>query len=135
MDIKKLAEIVANADEPVTITIYQPNGDPYLALDGSESTIDVVGSESKKYKAAKRQITNRLMNKRRAKVSAEDVEKNAIFLAAAAVTNWHGWDDGKSEIPPTPENVRDLLEVEHIRDQVEDGIRGHADFFSNASEN
>jgi len=106
-----------------------------MAADGSDATITVVGSEAKRYKAAKRQITDRMMKRRRATMSADDVERNAVFLAASAVTDWHGWELDKKPAPCTPENVQTLLRVEHIRDQVEEAIRGHSDFFSALSEN
>jgi len=134
MKLGAIKDIVATADEPVTITIYQPNGDPYLGADGEESTIDVLGSESKKYRAASRQVQDRMLNRRRGKLTADDVEKNAIFLAASAVTGWSGWEgeDGKP-MDCTPENVRLLLEIPHIRTQVDEAIRDHADFSSASS--
>lgn len=130
MDLKGLDKIVAQADEPVTVTIYKPNGDPYTASDGSESTVTVVGSESKKYKAAQRRITDRVLHKRRSKMKAEEVEENSILLVASAVIDWHGWEDGDQPAPCTPDNVKALLRVGHIREQVDEAIRGHADFFT-----
>jgi len=129
MDIKTLDALVAADEEGATITIYQKGGDPYLAADGTESTMTVLGSESKQYRAAKRQITDRMMKRRRATMSAEDVERNAIFLAASAVVGWHGWESGKDKLECTPDNLRLVLAIEHIRDQVEEAIRGHSDFF------
>jgi len=135
MDVKDLDKLVAADEEGVTITIYQKTGAPYLAADGTESTMTVLGSESKKYKAAQRQVTDRIVKRRRATVNVDDLERNAVFLAASAVIDWHGWESGAKTLPCTPENVQMLLRVVHIREQVEEAIRGHSDFFSALSEN
>jgi len=135
MDLKKVDDIVARADKPVTITIYQPNGEPYRAKDGTEATMDVVGSESKKYRTAEGVIADRMLSKRRAKFSKEDIERNAIFLAASAVVGWHGWEIDGKEAEPSPENVRFLLQYKHIRNQVDEAINGHADFFEGSLDN
>jgi hypothetical protein len=48
--------------------------------------------------------------------------------------DWHGWESGTKPLDCTPENVRLVLAIEHIRDQVDEAIRGHADFFTGSSE-
>ncbi len=133
MDINTLKFKVAQDDTPVTIPIYQKDGDPYLAADGTPATIDVVGSESKRYKAARTQITKTMLRSRRARVEPEDLQRNRITMAAAAVTGWHGWENGSDALPCSEENIKSLLEVEHILDQVEAGIAAHADFFKQSS--
>jgi hypothetical protein len=133
MDIKLLQAQVAQDDTPVTIPIYQKDGDPYLAADGTPATIDVVGNESKKYRLARLAVQKQMLRSRRTRVEPEDLQRNRIALAAAAVTGWHGWEaDGKA-LEASPENVRALLSVEHILDQVEAGVSLHADFFKQNS--
>jgi len=134
MDLKKLAELRAVDEEGAVVTIYQRNGDPYLAMDGTESTMTVLGSEAKAYKAAKRNTTKRMLNRRRTMLEPEDIERNRINQAAAGVIEWHGWDDGKKDQPCTPENVTVTLKEDHILEQVEAAIQGHADFFTQPSE-
>ena len=133
MDLKKLDELVAADEEGAVVIIYQRNGDPYLAADGSESTMTVLGSESKKYKAAKRNTTKRMLNRRRTMLEPEDIERNRINQAVAGVVDWHGWDDGKKDLACTPEDVAKVLKHDHILEQVEAAIMGHADFFTQNS--
>ena len=134
MDMKELEKLVAADEDGVVITIHQKNGDPYLAADGTNATMTVVGSESKRYKAAKRATTDRMLNKRRSKLSAVEVEKNAISQAAAAVIDWHGWEKDGNPLKCTPENVRLVLGLsDYILDQVQEGITGHTDFSGESS--
>jgi len=133
MDINVLKFKVEQDDTPVTIPIYQKDGDPYLAADGTPATIDVVGSEAKRYEAARTQITKNMLRSRRTRVEPEDLQRNRITMAAAAVTGWHGWENGSEPLPCNEENVRMLLGIEHILDQVEAGIAAHADFFKQSS--
>jgi len=128
MDVKNLELLVASDEEGVVITIYQKNGDPYLAKDGTDSTMTVVGSESKKIKAAKRGMTKRMLKRRRVTLDEMEVERNQIEMAAAAVIDWHGWEKGDKTLECTSENVRYVLTIDHIREQVEQGRDAHADF-------
>jgi len=130
MDLKQLKKIAEEDEKGTVTTIYQRNGDPYTALDGTDSTMTVLGSESKAYRKAKRAALRRLLNRSsgRNRIEVEEVEANRIAQAAAAVPEWHGWDDGKTDLPCTPENVSDVLQWEHILEQVEAAIKGHSDF-------
>ena len=47
MNIQELDQIMAQDEEGAVIPIYQKNGEPYLALDETQSTITVVGTESR----------------------------------------------------------------------------------------
>jgi hypothetical protein len=136
MDMKTLNKLIARDNEPVTITIYQPNGDPYLAADGSESTMDVVGAESELYRKAERRQQRRLFKRARlsqANIKPEEAEAEAIELCASGVVAWHGWEDDGKPWKCEHANVKLLLGVKHIFDQVNAGINGHASFFEKSS--
>lgn len=133
MSTEKLDELLALDERRAEVTIYAKGGDPYLGANGEPSTITVVGSESKRVRDAQRASTKRLIRGRRSKLTPEDMEQNRIAVAAAAVVDWSGWEDGDSPLPCTPDNVRRLLQVPHILEQVESAVNGHADFFANAS--
>jgi len=134
MNVNDLDKIMAQDEEDAVIPVYQKNGDPYLALDGTQSTITVVGVESKQYQEAKRAHQKRLfsiMKKTAGQVLDPAIARQEdIKLLAAAVKGWHGWDDGKAETKCTPDNIKSLLRVPHIFDQVKAGVDGHADFFT-----
>jgi hypothetical protein len=139
MDMKKLAELVAQDEEVVDIPIFQKNGDPYLGLDGEPSTIGVVGTESKQYMAAEDAHRKRLFSMMRKRggqaIDPTVARQEDIKVVLAACVRWSGWDDGKKDLPFTTEAVRELLQFRHIFDQVKAGIDGHADFFTHSSGN
>lgn len=129
MDIGKLDQIIAQDEEVADIPIRQPNGDFYLAPDGSPCTIGVVGSESKQYKAGRDRITRKLTRAGRIRMEPEDIRRNRADQAAAAVVRFHGWEWNGKPAEFNDGNVRKLLAFDHILEQVESGIAAHADFF------
>ena len=50
--IKNIKKAVGQQDVSVVVPIYDKQDEPYLAADGTPSTISVVGDESTKYRAA-----------------------------------------------------------------------------------
>lgn len=131
MDIKTITADLAKDEQGVEITIYNKNGEEYRAADDTPATITVTGTDAKKYRAEKHAIQREYMQSRKAKLSVEDVTKNRIRQASAGVTGWHGWESDGTALECTPENVRALLGIEHILEQVEAGITGHSAFFTN----
>lgn len=128
-DISTIEAQVAKDEEIADIPIYQKNGDPYLAADGSPATIGVTGTDAKRYVAMQATIQRRMLNQRRAKLEPADIQRNRIDQASSGVGRWHGWENGDQPLDATPENVKGLLRVSHILDQVEAGIAAHSDFF------
>ena len=133
MDLTNLDAEIAKDETGAVIPINQKNGDAYRAADGTPATVTVVGSESKRYKDARNLITKRAINLRRQKMDPADLERNRIDLAVAAIIDWSGWEIGGKVAECTPQNIRQLLRADHILEQVEAGIVGHADFFSTPS--
>ena len=120
--ITELKQIAENDEVSVAIPIFQRNGDPYLGADGKQSTISVVGSESPAYRRARKSILKRMTK------GSVDMDTMRVEMAALAVTNWSGWEDGDKSLPFSPENVKVLLKPEHILSQVEAGIGRYAVF-------
>jgi hypothetical protein len=137
MKIKGLEKLREQSDEGITRTIFRPDGEPYLAADGTEATMTVVGSESKRYRDAKLAQQRRLMKRARTgarDLTPEELEENVLKQAAAAVIGWHGWEDDKGECHPCEEKyLVQVLAYDHIFDQVQSMIQGHAAFFANDS--
>lgn len=128
--LKQVTSQIEKDEEGVVVAITQRNGQPYLAADGSPSTITVYGSEAPTYKKRRDAFYQELAD------SAEEADRHAnrIALAACTVKAWHGWEgeDG-ADIPCTVANARGLLSVEHILYQVEKGATQGADFFGASS--
>lgn len=135
MDIGKLDAVIALDEQEVEVTIYQKNGEPYLAPDGkTPCTITVVGEESQRVMDADTATQRRMLHQRSQRLQPADILYNRIFRASAAVTRWFGWTMGADEASCTPENVRKLLRVPHILAQVEAAVTGHSDFSKPRSE-
>lgn len=131
-DINEIDAQVAQDEEVVDIPIYQKNGEPYLAKDGSQSTIGVTGEDAKRYVTMQGTIQRRMIRQRRTPDDS-DVQRNRVDQAAAGVGRWHGWEAGDQPFPYSPDNVKALLSKAHILKQVEAGIAGHADFFKSSA--
>ena len=132
MDMKNLVLLNEAENEGVVTIIYQRNGEPYLAGDGTESTMTIVGSESKKVKEAKANATRTMLNRKRTKLTPEDVEDNLISQASAAVIEWHGWEIDGKDAKLNKDNLTAVLKYDHIREQVELVRDAHADFSGTA---
>ena len=135
MKLDELAKLTAKDEEGVTGTIYQRDGDPYLAADGTESTFTVVGAESKRYRDAKLAHQRKMFKRARSgrTITPEEANLDAQRLAAAAVIAWHGWEDGTKALECTRDNVLKVLAYDHIFDQVGAMIQGHAVFSDSGS--
>jgi hypothetical protein len=134
MDItKQLDQVIAQDDEGSEQIIYQKNGEPYVGIDGKPATITVVGTESKRVRAALDANDRRAIRGRRQQTTPEDMRENRVNVAVAGSIAWRGWDDGTQDIPCTPENLRKLYRADHILQQVEAAITRHADFFATSS--
>jgi len=132
-DITQLEQDLANDERVADIPIYQKNGAQYTAADGTPSTIGVTGSDAKRYRAEKHAIQREMLAQRRSRLEPEDITRNRIRQASAAVSRWHGWESAGKPLDCTTPNARALLKIEHILEQVEAGIDGHGSFFVNNS--
>jgi putative IMPACT (imprinted ancient) family translation regulator len=132
-DISAAVQNAELSEQEATGTIYQPGGDAYLAPDGkTECTITVLGKESTLYRRADDAITRRALRSGRA-LTPEELRQNRIDRAAAVVTRWYGWEMDGQPAECERDNVRKLLRVQHILEQVEALIEGHAAFFRKSS--
>ena len=133
-NIQEVEAQVAQSEEGVPIPIEKPDQTPYLAPDGTPCTITVLGPESKRVLAAEK--ANRA-KARSVSLDDDDAQQMEIDRAAAAVIAWHGWTEtrGGEEVPTpcTPEHVKALLRVKHIRNQVIIGIARHGALFTKRS--
>lgn len=137
MRMSKLKDVVAASEQPTTVTIYMPSGEPYLGPDGKPCTITHTGKESKAFVAGREAIQRRMLRQRKTKLEPADLQRNRIDQAAAPVTAWSGWteDDEVTPAALNTANLHSLLSVEHILEQLEESIEAHgsADFFTSSS--
>jgi hypothetical protein len=128
MDVSKIDEEIANDELSMAVPINKKNDEPYVGANGEDSTISVTGTDAKKYKRVRERIQKRAYN-RTGKLEPAEVMKNRIDLAVAGSTGWSGWEANGEPLPFSEEDLRTLLKAEHILEQVERGIKRHADFF------
>lgn len=129
MELKKMDEVMAQDEQPVTVTIFQKDGEPYRAADGSEATMSFLGNESKKVRQAKANNQRKFIRALRSGRDGELDNSERVSVVFAALTGWHGWENGGTPAEVTLENVKTVCEPEHILEQAERAIRAHADFF------
>lgn len=133
-DLQQAQEQIEAQETPVAIPIFKPNGEPYEAPDGTQCTISVLGSESKKARQADDINARRILQAQRRRLEPADIRRNQLEKAAALVTDFHGWEENGAPLEFNKDNVRKLLAFDHILDQVQRGINAHADFFTTASQ-
>ncbi len=134
MNIEQMEARRQHHNEGAVLEIYDELGELYVNSKKEKGTITVVGAESKLYKAGKhasyRRMQKRVKATGRADTPPEEVEREAVDLAVAAVIGIAGWETADGQpIPFTPESVRVLLSFDHILEQVNAGIHRHASFF------
>lgn len=129
-DLNDIKQAAAQDEEIVDLEMHDRDGNPYLAPDGTPATFGIRGRESKAVKQARDAVQRRLLRDRRTTLTPEDVRKNRVQIASAAVVRWHGWTAGGNDLPFTPENLAALLQIDHLLDQVEEGVGGHSSFFA-----
>lgn len=143
MEIRQLGLDAATAEEGHTFTVLKRNKEPLLAADGSEVTLTVVGKESKRYRKAQDAITQRNLRRQRSdKLTAQELWKRRLELAAACIIGWHGLEADGVPAELTRENVTMALESRDSKGdptyallvQCEQEIEGHADFFDESSQ-
>ena len=133
MDITQLKSAQARDEQRATFTLYQKDGDPYLAADGAPVTFAVLGNESAAYRRARLLVQRRMLQGRQRRLEPEDLQRNRVAMAASVLVDWSGLEKDGAPWPCTQDNVMQLLGIEHVLEQVESAITGHADFFKTSS--
>jgi hypothetical protein len=137
MRLTELKEQVAQDEQGYTFAVVDPMGDTYTAVDGTDVTFTVVGTQSKARRKAEDAEARRLMRAGRTQMEPEDLRARRLNLATACVTAFHGWeDDAGAAVPFSAHNVREILTAdERILVQVENAIDRHSAFLSKGSPN
>ena len=94
-----LARIEVDADKPSRMIIRGPDGRPLADADGSMNYVDLYSPDSEIARRHQRKIANgRLAQRRRIKVTAEEIEADAVDLLVALTAGWGSIDkDGQAK--------------------------------------
>ena len=83
-------------------------------------------------KAVQRRFTNEALRQRNMKLTAEKADANRTDILLAAIDRWEWTNDASFEgeqLDCTPENVRKVLKVDWVRDQIDEALGDDASFF------
>lgn len=97
-------------------------------------TIRLLPMSDKAVKAVQRRNANELYRARGMKITAEKAEANRLDILVAAVEGWEWSGDASfngEKLECTPENVRKVLKVDWLREQVDEALGDDASFFGN----
>ncbi|MGP2493505.1 hypothetical protein ACTDI4_17980 [Mesorhizobium sp. PUT5] len=107
--------------------IHPGSGDP------TGLVIEVMSQESPAVRKILRRQTDRMIKRRGKKMTAEQIEEDAIERLAASVVGWE-WKGnaafGGKKLDCTPENVATVLGVSWIKGQVQEAVADEAEFFT-----
>lgn len=97
--------------------------------------IECVSLQSEQVKRVQRSITDKVLRSRTRKLSAEQIEENAVEVLAAAVVGWE-WRDGATwaggkTLDFSPANVRVVVGVDWLRKQIDEALGDESAFFGN----
>jgi hypothetical protein len=128
-----IASILAEAQEEsgrvVVLTFKKPNGGLLLGPDGEPCTVSILGPYSPSYMRVERAQQQSMLRRAQggwSDLTLENVMSHRIEQAAAAVTDFSGWEEDGAPLPYNAPNLRKLLAVEIVLSQVEQGIKRHA---------
>ncbi|MFO0271362.1 MAG: hypothetical protein ACK53W_12610 [Gemmatimonadota bacterium] len=133
MDLSKL-DTVAAADEGAIMDVLHPITQERLVdpETGEAVSLRLAGIDSERYRAHVRRSTNRRIQNRSRKVTAEDIEAEALDLLVAVTLGWTGIDlDGKP-LPYSAANAKTLYtRCPWMREQADVFVGDRANFFRN----
>jgi hypothetical protein len=140
MNIDKLEDEAKTDDTAVAVPLKNREGEPYRGKNGKPTVWYIVGEYSKQFIDAERKRTDRIIKQaRRGRVDfdADDAEQAAIdkICDATSAPFWENVEDKSgTPVPYNRANAAVVLKrAPWIAPQLERAIKGHADFFAQAS--
>lgn len=120
-------------DEPVFNVFPDDHPDAGAPNPADPVGVRVYGPGSKEYRAAQSAITNEAIERKRKKVTAELIEKNAVELLARVTSEFVGFDyEGKGASLETNRAFYLDPRFVHLRDQVQEKMGDYGNFLPNA---
>lgn len=131
-------DTVSGANEGANLELRGPDGKRLLTDNGKPWTITVCGADSDRYRKAQRRLTNRRLaqsqGKRNAKLSAEELEEDAIWMLAECTTGWFGLVLDGQPLDCTVDNAAMVYtRFPWIKEQVDTFIAERENFLPHAA--
>lgn len=121
------------APEGAVLAIKHPITREPLEIDGVPVTVTMVGPDSAEWRAVQRSIVDRRLKDRKASVSAEEIEAEAIRALAACIKAWTGMRLNGVDLECNEANkTMVLVKLPHFRRQIDEFL-AHSENFLKAS--
>lgn len=119
--------------EGATIQLRHPVSNEPLADEKGPLTIDIVGVDSPKFQARQRLLTNKRLataGNKKARITAEDLEEEAIATVAACITGWSSnLELDKKSLDFSRANAKLLItRLRWVGEQIDQAIADRANF-------
>lgn len=121
MDFSK---VVNKSNEGVWITLNDATG---IEIEGV--AVRILGCDSTAFVTKQRQITDKRLANQSLKLTAKELEYEALALNSVCVVEWKGIEDGDSPIECTEANVRKFMsDYPYVKEQIDRAINNRANF-------
>jgi hypothetical protein len=122
-------------EQTATLHVRMPNGAPAYNADGSPTTIELLSGDDERLRAYDRQAQNRrLKNISKLRLSAEELEEEAILKLANATAGWNSFENEDGPIPCTIENAAKLYREHHfLFEQVDQFVGDRTNFLQTSA--
>ena len=134
MDLNDL-NLDAQAEAGAEMHLAHPVTDEKLMNDGKPMTLNLIGTESKQYRAKEHEFQNKRLNKisRGKKLNMSVNDDETCDLLSVCIVGWSGLVMGGEEIEFSQrEAVKLLMKFKWIRDQVDEFVGDRTNFFTGA---
>lgn len=133
-DLAAAPSVADVEDQGQWIHLLDRDDEPgYYGEDRKPVRMRVAGSYSNRFRRAEQKVRRKAL-RGRGKMSAEDLDQQALEIEAACVIEWEGIVSAGRPVPCEPENVVQVLRaMPWVRKQVQRAIDDHAAFFKTAS--
>ena len=121
MDFGKIINL---ADEGIWVNLEHP-----VTGETLDVALKLVGSDSAKYRERQREMQDKRLSKGKFKLSAAELETEAVGLIAACVVDWKNVVVDDKPLACTDANVRKIIkEQKWVREQIDVAIADRANF-------
>lgn len=126
----KLEQELTQEDEGTLVPLKDKAGNEYVNEDGTRPQLRIVGPYSSQVRAAENRTRQRMLAKKQAKLTADELDRSIEERAAAALVGWeHLQDDNGQPVPYSKENAAALIKFPWVAAQVTEYVAEYSDFF------
>lgn len=125
IDLSQFADLTKVQDDGIDVSILHPKTGEELGI-----TIRVAGPDSDRQKKARNAINNeRLRMSRNKRLTAAELETDALKITAASIISWDGVVENGEAVPLNAENATAILtRYPFIREQLDTAVGDRAGF-------